>query len=104
MGTTLMPGASDIAQALKFYEALGFKRLPLTLPETGFGNVIDKAEALERLYLCRAADEGVQARSLYDGRADVGKLALAWRIQDPERWLGPLRPWPAGVASAHPAA
>ena len=61
------------------------------------------AEALERLYLCRAADEGVQARSLYDGRADIGRLGLAWRIQDPERWLGPLRPWPAGVASAHPA-
>jgi tetratricopeptide (TPR) repeat protein len=61
------------------------------------------AEALEQLYLCRAADLGDQARSLYEGRADESPLALAWRVQDPERWLGPLRPWPAGVASAYPA-
>ena len=62
------------------------------------------AEALEQLYLCRAADEGDRARNLYEARADDGLLMLAWRVQDPDRWLGPLRPWPAGVASGYPAA
>ncbi len=39
----------SIIQVLRFYEALGFDRLPLTLPESGAGSAEEKAEALERL-------------------------------------------------------
>jgi DNA polymerase len=48
MGTTQKKG-NAIVEVLKFYRALGFERLPLTLPETGEGSAEDKAEALERL-------------------------------------------------------
>ncbi len=39
----------SLIQVLRFYEALGFDRLPLSLPESGAGSAQDKAEALERL-------------------------------------------------------
>lgn len=38
-----------LVKVLRFYEALGFDRLPLNLPESGAGSSEDKAEALERL-------------------------------------------------------
>lgn len=63
--------------------------------------VEDAAAALERLYLLRAHDEGERARALYAGRADA--LDLAWRVQDPRRWLRPLRPWPDRTPPARPA-
>ncbi len=51
MSTTTRKDArkDSIIQVLRFYEALGFDRLPLSLPETGAGSAEDKAEALERL-------------------------------------------------------
>jgi tetratricopeptide (TPR) repeat protein len=54
-----------------------------------------EAAALENLYLHRAADEGDQAREIRERWQSEGVLRLAWRVQDPDRWLGPLRPWPA---------
>ena len=42
-------GKDSIIQVLRFYEALGFDRLPLSLPESGAGSAEEKAEALERL-------------------------------------------------------
>ena len=38
-----------VARSLKFYQALGFDRLPLNLPGTLASSSFDKAEALERL-------------------------------------------------------
>ena len=38
-----------IVQTLEFYKALGFTRMPITLPEGGDATPEDKAEALERL-------------------------------------------------------
>lgn len=46
MGTTRKDA---LVEVLRFYEALGFDRLPLSLPETAGGSAEDKAEALERL-------------------------------------------------------
>jgi tetratricopeptide (TPR) repeat protein len=54
-----------------------------------------EAIALESLYLHRAADEGDQARAIREHWRTEGVLGLAWRVQDPDRWLGPLRPWPS---------
>jgi DNA polymerase len=39
----------SLIRALRFYEALGFDRLPLSLPDTLAGSTEEKAEALERL-------------------------------------------------------
>jgi DNA polymerase len=38
-----------ITKVLEFYEALGFDRLPLEMPNVGFGSFEEKGEALERL-------------------------------------------------------
>ena len=43
------PRKDALVHVLRFYEALGFDRLPLSLPESGAGSAEDKAEALERL-------------------------------------------------------
>ena len=43
------PSKDALVHVLRFYEALGFDRLPLSLPESGAGSAEDKAEALERL-------------------------------------------------------
>jgi tetratricopeptide (TPR) repeat protein len=58
------------------------------------------ATALELLYLCRATDDFGQAGRIWATRPGARALELAWRVQDPERWLGPLRPWPATAASS----
>lgn len=65
------------------------------------GTAPDAAGALELLYLCRAADEGTRAQDLYDLHAQSSAPSLAWRAQDPARWLGPLRPWPAEMNVVH---
>ncbi|RKZ15387.1 hypothetical protein DRQ53_09155 [bacterium] len=54
---------------------------------------------LELLYLCRESDEGPRAGALYHDHSAVMAPSLVWRVQDPARWLGPLRPWPAQVQS-----
>jgi len=52
-------------------------------------------DPLELLYICRATDDAAAARAIYAEGAIALALDLSWRIQDPGRWLGPLRPWPA---------
>ena len=56
------------------------------------------AEQLELLYICRATDDVESARRIWSSRPRASSVALAWRIQDPECWLAPLRPWPASVS------
>ena len=64
----------------------------------------DGAAALELLYICRAVDDDRRAREAWAAGAVTRMDELGWRIQDPARWLGPLRPWPAGVAATRSAA
>lgn len=88
------------AQLLRLSGNLDAARAALSGP-VGAPN---RAEALELLYLCRMGDDGSRARELYALYGQAGPPALEWRVQDPQRWLGPLRPWPAGATVARPRA
>lgn len=60
----------------------------------------DPADALELLYICRATDEAEAARRVWAEQAEIWGFGIRWRMQDPARWLGPLRPWPASASPA----
>ncbi len=62
------PRKDALVQVLRFYEALGFDRLPLSLPESGAGSAEDKAEALERL---RHSLGDCQRCKLAQGRTNI---------------------------------
>lgn len=56
--------------------------------------------ALETLYTVRTLGDAEQGKRLWLRWVPLTGLDLRWRIQDPDRWLGPIPVWPTRVHEA----